>query len=218
MFKNKIIRYSTLAMFLAIVAYFLVETFHKPAEVPGMVTMEKIPDERYAADLAQRRKQKDQLFRTSEDSPIENVKLFSGLAYYEPDQDYRVLAKLTPYDGPDKELKLPYTDGTTATYERMAYADFTVKGVPQRLLLLKNEGTISILFRDATSGMESYGGGRYIDLPAEKVQGNSLIIDFNDAYNPYCAYAPNFACPLPPPENTLTAAIEAGEKFAEEKH
>ncbi|GHB58707.1 DUF1684 domain-containing protein [Persicitalea jodogahamensis] len=218
MFKNKIIRYSTLVMFLAIVAYFLLETFQKPAEVQGLVTMEEIPEEQYAAGLAQQRKQKDQLFRTSEESPIEDVKLFSGLEYYEPDQDYRVLAKLTPYDGPDKELKLPYTDGTTATYERMAYADFTVKGVPQRLLLLKNEGTISILFRDATSGLESYGGGRYIDLPAEKVQGNSLIIDFNEAYNPYCAYAPDYACPLPPPENTMTAAIEAGEKFDAEKH
>ncbi len=218
MFKNKIIRYSTLVFFLAIVAYFLVETFQPAAEVPGLATMEHIPDERYAAELAQQRKQKDQLFRTSEDSPVEDKKLFHGLHYYEPDQDYRVMAKLSPYDGPDKELKLPYTDGTTATYERMAYADFTVKGVPQRLLLLKNEGTISVLFRDATSGLESYGGGRYIDIPAEKVQGNSLIIDFNDAYNPYCAYAPDYACPLPPPENTLTAAIEAGETYHDEKH
>lgn len=218
MFKNKIIRYSTLAMFLAVVAYFLIENFYKPAEVPGQVTMEKIPDDRFAADLVQQRKQKDQLFRTSEDSPIEDKVKFHGLHYYEPDQDYRVLAKLTPYDGPDKELKIPYTDGTSVTYERMAYADFTVKGVPQRLLLLKNESTISILFRDATSGLATYGGGRYLDLPAEKVQDNSLIIDFNDAYNPYCAYAPDYACPLPPPENTLNAAIEAGETYHDEKH
>ena len=218
MFKNKIIRYSTLAMIVAIVAYFLVETFRQPVEVPGLATMEKIPEERYAAELAQRRAEKEEFFRTSEESPIGNKKMFTGLEYYEPDQDYRVMAKLAPYDGPEKELKLPYTDGTTATYERMAYADFTVKGVPQRLLLLKNEGTVSVLFRDATSGLESYGGGRYIDIPTEEVQGNSLIIDFNDAYNPYCAYAPNYACPLPPPENTLTVAIEAGEKFAEEKH
>ena len=57
-----------------------------------------------------------------------------------------------------------------------------------------------------------------MDIPAEEVKGNKLIMDFNDAYNPYCAYAPNYACPLPPAENTLTAAIEAGEKFDAEKH
>ena len=218
MFKNKIIRWSTLVMIVAILAYFFIETFQSKVVDTATVQMEKIPDETYAADLKQQRNEKEEFFRTSEESPLENKKLFSGLDYYAPDQDYRVLAQLTPYDGADKELKLPYTDGTTAVYERMAYADFTIKGVPQRLLLLKNEGTISVLFRDATSGMETYGGGRYMDIPAEQAKGNKLILDFNKAYNPYCAYAPNYACPLPPAENTLTASIEVGEKFDAEKH
>jgi uncharacterized protein (DUF1684 family) len=67
-----------------------------------------------------------------------------------------------------------------------------------------------IPFRDLTSGKESYGGGRYIDteIPA----GETLILDFNRAYNPYCAYSHRYSCPIPPEENTLKVEIRAGEK------
>jgi uncharacterized protein len=218
MFRNKIIRWSTLAMIVAILAYFLIETLQPAPSKNGSGQLADISQEAYAAEMDAQRKQKDEFFRTSTESPIENKTLFHGLHYYEPDQDYRVLAKLTPFEGDDRDFKISYTDGTTDTYERMAYADFTVKGVPQRLLLLKNEGTVSVLFRDKTSGGLTYGGGRYIDIPMEEVQDNTLVIDFNKAYNPYCAYAPDFACPLPPAENTLDVAIEAGEQYLEENH
>lgn len=218
MFRNKIIKWSTLAMLVAIFAYFIIETFESNSNENSPTSLVKISDEAYAADLQQQRIQKDEFFRTSADSPIEDKKLFEGLVYFEPDQDYRILATLTPYEGKDNEMKITYTDGTSSTYERMAYADFSLKGTPQKLLLLKNERTISVLFRDKTSGELTYGGGRYIDIPADEVNGNSLIIDFNRAYNPYCAYAPDFACPLPPQENTMDVAIESGEKYLGEIH
>lgn len=204
-------------MILAILAYFFIETFRQPAD-SDTAPVEAMSDEAYASSIAQQRKEKDEFFRTSAESPLENKTTFTGLRYFEPNQEYRIQARLTPYDGEAKELQVTYTDGSTDTYEKMAFADFTINGTPQRLLLLKNEGTISVLFRDATSGKQTYGGGRYIDIPVDEARENTLIIDFNKAYNPYCAYAPDFACPLPPAENTLNVAIEAGEKYLEEIH
>jgi uncharacterized protein (DUF1684 family) len=67
-------------------------------------------------------------------------------------------------------------------------------------------------FGDATSGFESYGGGRYIEFYISDIKNNKVIIDFNKAYNPYCAYTTGYNCPIPPAENLLTVAIPAGEK------
>lgn len=69
-----------------------------------------------------------------------------------------------------------------------------------------------IPFTDKTSGIDSYGGGRYIDLLINDIRGNTCIIDFNKAYNPYCAYTTGYNCPIPPEENDLQIAVEAGEK------
>jgi uncharacterized protein (DUF1684 family) len=67
-------------------------------------------------------------------------------------------------------------------------------------------------FGDATSGFESYGGGRYLDFTISDIKNNFLPIDFNKAYNPYCAYTAGYSCPIPPKENLLNASISAGEK------
>jgi uncharacterized protein (DUF1684 family) len=81
------------------------------------------------------------------------------------------------------------------------------------LLIVKSGDTYSVMFRDATSGKETYGGGRYLELEPADLADNRAILDFNKAFNPYCAYNPNFACPLPPAENTLPMAIKAGERY-----
>ncbi len=74
-------------------------------------------------------------------------------------------------------------------------------------------------FTDLTSGEESYGGGRYIDLETTGIINNRLVIDFNKAYNPYCTYSDGYNCPIPPRENDLPVAIRAGEKaFAKPVH
>jgi uncharacterized protein (DUF1684 family) len=73
-------------------------------------------------------------------------------------------------------------------------------------------------FTDNTSGNETYGGGRYLDYKMQEIHGNKLLIDFNKAYNPYCAYTIGYNCPIPPAENDLQIAITAGEKAYLKKH
>ena len=91
--------------------------------------------------------------------------------------------------------------------------NFKIEGKPCSLLLLKALGfgnQYLLAFGDDTSGDTTYGGGRYLDVVVGK--SNEIILDFNKAYNPYCAYFDDFTCPLPPTENLLEVAINAGEK------
>jgi len=217
MFKNKIIRYSTLAMLIAVLAYFVTETFTEPSEVPGIEASESLNPETYANLLRMDRKDTRQWFLTAEDSPITDKASFTGPEYYDIDLKYRVVARVEPYKGEDKIFEVAYTDGTRESYERFAYLHFDLDGKPQKLLLLKEDGALSLMFRDRTSGVTSYGGGRYLDFASSDVRSGYLVVDFNKAYNPYCAYNPGYACPLPPPENSLTESVPAGERFTAEK-
>jgi uncharacterized protein (DUF1684 family) len=212
MFKNKVIRWSTFAMIAAILAYFFIENFSSANSEADKDDLIAANPQQYIAKITKERESKDDQFRTTKDSPIQDKDNFHGLHYFEIDPAYRVKAFITPYEKEDKTVELPYTDGSTTTYERIGYANFNINGVAQKLLLLKNESVISVLFKDATSGKETYGGGRYLDYPVSKMKGDSLVLDFNTAYNPYCVYAPTYACPVPPTENTLSVAIRAGEQ------
>ena len=114
-----------------------------------------------------------------------------------------------------KMLELPMTDGSVERYLRHSFAEFELMGESVRLLLLQaadetDKRNFFLAFADDTSGRESYGGGRYLNLRQDGQQ--SITIDFNLAYNPYCAYNPDFACPIPPKENILDIPIRAGEK------
>ena len=214
MFKNKVIRWSTIGMFVDIIAYFFFENFSGSKDQDTAI----VNPEEYSAKITAERTEKDKLFKTGPDSPIEDKDAFHGLHYFKINPEYRVKANITPYTRDDKELVIRYTDSTSTTYERYGYAHFEINGNAQKLLLLKNEGTISVLFKDETSGKETYGGGRYLDYPASEVKNNTLILDFNNAYNPYCAYQPTYACPVPPAENTWPIPIWAGEQTEEGVH
>lgn len=213
MFKNKIIRWSTLAMVIAIVAYFFVENFMVSSDQDELINPKT-----YIEKINQERTAKDELFRSGPDSPIPNKADFHGLHYFKVNTDYRIKATISPYMKEDKEFIVQYTDSTSEKYERYGYAHFSINNQPQKLLLLKHDGVISALFRDETSGIETYGGGRYLDFSPSDVKNNSIFLDFNKAYNPYCAYEPNFACPLPPAENTMQISIFAGEQIEEANH
>ncbi|PWJ58532.1 hypothetical protein CLV98_104392 [Dyadobacter jejuensis] len=218
MFKNKLIRYSTVAMVLAILAYFFVENFTGRTSGDSMDELLATNPQAYVDQIMKKRAEKDELFRDGDDSPIADKAAFHGLHYFKVNPEYRVKANVVPYTGDDRTLKVRYTDGTEDNYERFGMANFTINGQPLKLMILKNEGSLSILFRDETSGKESYGGGRYLDYPLSNLQNNVLTIDFNEAYNPYCAYQESFACPVPPKENTLPVAIFAGEQYEEAMH
>ena len=203
MFKNKIF----LAVAVVAVA-FVLYTFM------GNETRNNTPEKKsqYEAQIEKERKEKDEFFRKNSDSPLANKADFTGLAYYKPQIDYRTSAEVLPYEGKDLEAVVPMTDGSSETYQKYGYARFSVHDAVYQLLIYQHDEVLSILFRDQTAPDETYGGGRYVDIPLKEVVNKRFTLDFNTAYNPYCAYNHRYACPLPPKENTLPTRIEAGEK------
>jgi uncharacterized protein (DUF1684 family) len=175
----------------------------------------------YARELTDFRDEKDAFFESSPQSPImygERGNRFSGLSYYPPDLGFQVVATLERTDSYET------AQIATSTGEMREMARYGVL----RFRLADRDLTLSafvdadddepeelfVPFRDATSGKETYGAGRYLDLPfhAHGSGPHEIIMDFNLAYNPYCAYSEAYSCPLPPAENTLPVAITAGEK------
>lgn len=170
----------------------------------------------YVENIQKERDRQYKFLRFNIDSPLEEEqrKEFKELDYYPIDINYRVRAKLVPVED-RKMIVLPMTDGSGEKYLKHSFAEFELNGKKHRLLLLQaakepDKRVFFLAFADATSGEETYGGGRYINLRQDAK--NSISIDFNLAYNPYCAYNPDFACPLPPQENILELPIRAGEK------
>jgi len=168
---------------------------------------------------------RDVLFGTHPQSPIEPEEraAFAGLKWFAYDPAFRVEAKLQAGDGAELDIDTGGDDGAIH-YRRAATLVFALNGQPQRLTVLslvQYAGGLFVPFRDATSGRETYGGGRYLldtakdtdSLVLETTVGsNRAVIDFNYAYNPSCVYSPRWACPLAPPENFLQVPITAGEK------
>lgn len=172
--------------------------------------------EDYVNNLLNERKAKDEFMKSGNDSPFgEQKKNFKGLNYFPPDLDYRISAKLIAIEN-KKMVVLPTSDAKEKKYLEYAFAEFELNSAACRLLILEipegeYRGTLFLAFADETSADETYGAGRYLDL--KKVPGSSSItLDFNEAYNPYCAYSDSFSCPFPPRENILKTSIKAGEK------
>ncbi len=138
---------------------------------------------------------------------------FHALVYFPPDGSYRVPARLERVD-PPAEAYLRTNRDNQAVMRYLGDLAFSLGGRPQRLRLYHaGEGvgpSVFVPFRDTTSGRESYGPGRYLtlELNAEDV----YELDFNRAFNPYCAYTDDFECAFPPAENDLSVAVRAGEK------
>lgn len=194
---------SLLVLVVLYVTFFTGTSENRAVESPEM----------YRKRLLAERQKKDDFHRTNPDSPVQDKANFTGLVYFDPNQAYQVTARLEPFADKTQKLVIRLSDGSEEVYDKYAHVVFTLNDTPCRLLVLKHDGTLSILYKDATSGRETYGGGRYIDLDPQTVADNRVVVDFNTAYNPYCAYAPEYACPLPPAENTLSVSVKAGEKY-----
>lgn len=169
--------------------------------------------ERYAAALAEQRDEKDYHFRNDPYSPIpwEEREGFKGLVYYPPNLELRLTLPLEREAAEPMEFQT--STGAVRHYNRIGTLSFTVEGEAVTLALYEGEeGEFFLPFRDATSGTETYGAGRYLE-PIEMEPG-SFLVDFNLNYNPYCAYSEDYSCPLPPIENWLKVPIRAGEKIA----
>jgi uncharacterized protein len=165
------------------------------------------------------RETRDELFRSHPQSPLppESRAGFEGLEYWPYDPEARVFAELEDVEAPPQPIE---TSGVEPMlFKPFARAWFALRG--ERLSLEAHwltgyGGGVFLPLRDATSGKESYGGGRYVldtvkgaDLGEED---GRLVLDFNFAYNPSCSYDPSWVCPLAPPANRLAVAVEAGEK------
>ncbi|HOX82407.1 MAG TPA: DUF1684 domain-containing protein [Chryseolinea sp.] len=171
----------------------------------------------YINKIKKEREEKDHFMKTSDESPFRKKRdEFSALKYYPVNPQFKIVADLTPVK--DKNVMvLATSDGKEERYIEYAYAEFDFNGLHNKLLILEmmemgpSKGKLFLAFGDETSGDETYGAGRYIDVA--KVMGSQTItLDFNNAYNPYCAYADEFSCPFPPAENLLKIAVTAGEK------
>ncbi len=160
--------------------------------------------------LTRFRNQKDDFFGSSPDSPVDDRSGFKGLDYYGEEPSLALELEIEPGDG--SEVRVQTSDGQKRIYTRDAKVSFDMQGEDVSLTLYgTGHGHGYFLpFRDATSGKETYGAGRYLDVqPAKR---GKVKIDFNLAYNPFCAYNDAYSCPLPPGENWLQVAIRAGEK------
>jgi len=142
------------------------------------------------------------------------------LDYFPVDKAYKVTADVTLLIG-EETFKMPTYDGTSNPYKRYAILNFTLNNKPYQLTVYQSaalfqnpqyKNHLFLPFLDLTNGQESYSGGRYIDLSTEDIINGKATIDFNTAYNPYCAYSNGYRCPVPPQENILETKIMAGEK------
>ncbi len=167
------------------------------------------------------RADKDEYFRTGSRSPIPAAERagFRGLPYFDVDEDlvFEDLV-LEPYAGTEPaSFQIPTSDGKLRPAKRAGLLRFEILDTPCALTgYMFEDGSSESLFvpfLDGTSGTESYGAGRYLDLQAD--DDGTYVLDFNLAYHPSCVYDPRFSCPLTPAENRLPVRIEAGERLAE---
>ena len=151
--------------------------------------------------------------------PIRNENL-KYLNYYPANSAYVVEAEVEPLYG-EKTFRMPTYDGTSNEYKRYALLHFSLQGEQhtltayQSVALFQNpkyKDYLFLPFLDKTNGNDTYSGGRYIELDASTIKNGKIKIDFNKAYNPYCAYSSGYRCPQPPAENTLQIDLLAGEK------
>jgi len=177
-------------------------------------------------DILAWRASKDAMFRSDADVdgdgrpdspllPADRV-TFTGLSYFPIDPAYQMPAVLKENRAPRLVIELQTSTTEMRRMQRVGTLSFALKGTPLTLTAFAEEDdrTIQRLFvpfRDLTSGTETYGGGRYLEL--DRTSTTLYDLDFNRAYHPFCVYNISYVCPVPPPENRLSVAVEAGERL-----
>jgi uncharacterized protein (DUF1684 family) len=167
------------------------------------------------SELQDFRRAKDVFFKEHPQSPLtpEQRATFAGLSYFPEDPALALEAELDTDVDRDEPVSMRTTVGGEQVYRRAGRVRFEVDGAPAAITLYRSDGQAELFapFRDATSGHETYGAGRYLEVEPPGPDG-LVALDFNLAYNPYCAYNAEWSCPIPPRENRLQVPIRAGEK------
>ncbi|HEY2979858.1 MAG TPA: DUF1684 domain-containing protein [Anaerolineales bacterium] len=158
------------------------------------------------------RTEKDEFFATHPQSPLtrEQQQEFKGLHYFVENPSLRLEAQAEEF--PEKQrIEMQTTTGDVQPYERFGRFPFTVDGQKAELTIFRGPHGFFLPFVDALAGVETYPAGRYLE--PETLPGGRFFVDFNLAYNPYCAYNELYSCPITPAENRLKVPIRAGEKL-----
>jgi len=180
----------------------------------------KVINESYFNEIDSQRALKNSEFSDSLTSPLKQseISAFEGLNYFTINEDYKVTAEFS-IDTSTPVFSMLTTTNRLPNYRIYGFVDFKLKDTLCRLTVYQNVdykddpefgNTLFIPFRDATNDKQSYEAGRYFDIPIPI--NDTVLLDFNTAYNPYCAYDKRWSCPLVPHENWLEIAILAGEK------
>ncbi|WP_337043621.1 DUF1684 domain-containing protein [Emticicia sp. 17c] len=167
--------------------------------------------EDYIVTISKQRNQYEENLKNEKDSPVASLSNFTGFKYFEPDEKFKIEATFKAVSDNGQSLIL-MTDSTQSEIKKAGEATFTLDGKTFTVSLFDEEKIYLLPFRDLTNNKETYGGGRYINVPKDNLVGNKIEIDFNNAHNFYCAYNENFVCPIPPRENLISVEIKAGEK------
>ena len=168
------------------------------------------------SELTDFRKAKDEFFSKDHHSPLtpQQRRRFTGLVYYDEDLDLRFALTIQELPDQQKEtIEMATSTGEFQTNVRWGTITFSVNGEPATLTVYQGveSDEFFLPFADTTNGETSYGAGRYLDLVP--MDHGRVLVDFNYAYNPYCAYNPDWSCPIPPAENRLSVPVQAGEKI-----
>jgi uncharacterized protein (DUF1684 family) len=166
------------------------------------------------------------------DDYVKNHEVVTGdnkkyLKFYSPDENYRVMAQFQKSTNP-KWLQMATSGKQKQTFRVYGIVTFKLDDTTVKLNLYQSQDLMKdpkykdyllLMFTDETTGKETYEAGRYLDFTTSDIQNNSLLIDFNKSYNPYCAYeSGKYNCPIPPIENRLPVAVRAGEKIYDKPH
>lgn len=175
-----------------------------------------INQKEYTRSIEAKRAEIDRFMEYGADSPMpfNDLTDFDGLNYFAVDPTLRVRATVEEYPDPER-IEVPTSAGTVDPYIRFGDLRFDIEGTEFALEAWKPvDGTVAnrlfVVFSDLTAGDSTYAGGRYLNLFLDG--DDTVTVDFNLAYNPYCVYDASYICPLVPPGNKLAVAIEAGEK------
>lgn len=170
-----------------------------------------------AAELTTLRAEKDAFFKSHPQSPLtrEQKQTFTNLPYFPPNAALDLVVQVEEF-ATKEQVTMQTSTGSTQIYEKFGRFDFEVEGQTATLTLYASEHGFFLPFVDALAGAETYGAGRYLE--PEPLAGGQFRVDFNSAYNPYCAYNERWSCPIPPRENRLKVPIRAGEKIFDTPH
>lgn len=169
-------------------------------------------------DVTEFREELNRAYADKEESPLSKraIRKFDGHQFFPYNDSFRVQAQFIKFENPET-FRISTSSGKMKTYDKYAKLLFEIGGEAYELMVYQShrlreteeyKDYLFLPFKDFTNGITSYGGGRYIDLRIP--EGEEILLDFNQSYNPYCAYSFGYSCPIPPDENHLSLQVNAG--------